>query len=58
MQSTANSVALPADPEIHVFAGEAAMVKSYSNESTGERDDTEGAKECPGKIPYTELLGA
>ena len=44
---TANLVELPADPKIRLFASGAAYAKTYLTESTGERDDTEGAKECP-----------
>ena len=51
-------VELPADPKIRLFAGGAASAKTYPTESTGKRDDTKGAKEGPGKIPYKELLSA
>ena len=43
----ANSVVLPADPKIRLFAGGAVKVNTYPTENTGDRDDTEGAKECP-----------
>ena len=58
LPATANLVELPADPKICLFAGGAAKVKTYQTESTGKRDDTEGAKDCPGNIPYKKLLGA
>ena len=47
MLAKANSVELLTDPKIRLFAGGAAKVKTYPTESTGEGDDTEGAKECP-----------
>ena len=54
----ANPVELPADPKIRLYAGGASKVKPFPVETTGERNDVEGAAECPGNIPYKELLGA
>ena len=56
--AAANSVELPADPKIRLHAGGSMKVKPYPSETTGERSEAEGAKDCPGNIPYKELLGA
>ena len=56
--AAANPVELPADPKIRLYAGGASKVKPFPVETTGERNDAEGAAECPGNIPYKELLGA
>ena len=56
--AAANSVELPADPKIRLHAGGSSKVKHYTCETSGERNEAEGAEECPGNIPYKELLGA
>ena len=54
----ANSVELLADPKIKLHAGGSMNVKLYPSDTTGERSEAEGAKECPGNHPYKERLGA
>ena len=57
--AAANPVQLPADPKLRLHVGGATKVHVYQGDSTGERSDAEdGAAECPGNIPYKELLGA
>ena len=53
-----NPVELPADPKIRLHAGGASKVKHFPCLTSGARNEAEGAAECPGNIPYTELLGA
>ena len=47
-----------ADPKVRLHAKGSMKVKPYPSETTGERSEAEGAKDCPGNIPYKELLGA
>ena len=59
VSAAAKPVQLPADPKLRLHVGGATKVHVYQGESTGERSDAEdGAAECPGNIPYKELLGA
>ena len=53
-----NSVELPADSKIRLYARGTVKLKPYPSETTGERSEDEGKKTCSGNIPDKELLGA
>ena len=55
--AAANPVELLADQKIRLHAGGLMKVKPYPSETMGERSEAEGKKDCPGNIPYKELLG-
>ena len=56
--ANANSVELPAEPKIRLYAGGTTKVKGNHADTTGEREIADRDKYCPGNMPYKELLGA
>ena len=53
----AKSVELPAAIKIKLHTDGSFQVTNFTCETLGERNEVEGAAECPGNIPYKELLG-